>query len=88
MKPDRMAAYEAPRISEPTRPVVSVTLTWRGNRRGGEAADGAANRSRVQLPQMRPMPEVLTYRGRIFLRRSEDKYTEAITWPVLDELDH
>ena len=41
----------------------------------------------VRLPQVMPLPDVITYQGRIFVPRTDGTYTEATVWPVIEELD-
>jgi len=41
----------------------------------------------VDIPRMDPMPDVLSYHHRIYVRRTDHNYHVARMWPILDELD-
>jgi hypothetical protein len=78
--PDRMAAFEAPRLPERGRVMRDVELRFRGRRPEG-------SRSTVQIPKEISLPDVIRYRGHTFVRRASGNYEEATMWPILDELD-
>jgi len=75
MKPDRMAAYEAPRAAEPVRKTQDVVLRYAGR---GE-------RVTVQIPNG-INTDLISYQGRTFIRRT-GYFSEASVWPILVELD-
>lgn len=79
---DRMALYEAPRISHAGRPMVEVELKAKGYRRDIKSA-----KLMVRIPLTNPLPEIISYEGRIFVHRTDGKYIEASIWPVIRELD-
>ena len=83
MKYDRMAAYEATRVSESSRPTVTVELQWRGVKGYGKGS----NKHSVSVPRMRPMPDIILCRGHYFVHRRDEYYVEGTMWPVLTELD-
>lgn len=41
----------------------------------------------VNVPTTNPMPEVIIYAGRFFLRQSATRYREAIAWWEAPELE-
>lgn len=75
MKPDRMAAYEAPRAADPVRQTRDVVLRYAGR---GE-------RVTVQIPTG-INTDLISYQGRTFIRR-QGHFAEASIWPILAELD-
>jgi len=79
---DRMAAFEAPRVETPLRPMRAIELRFRG---GGHKNLSAIET--VQIPKAMTLPDVIRYRNRTFVHRSEKRYEEASIWPILDELD-
>jgi hypothetical protein len=81
-KLDRMALHEAPRVSETGRPTIEVTLKSKGIARGT-----ASNLRTVRVPMSNPMPNVITYKGKIFVRVKRDQYDEATIWPIVKDLD-
>lgn len=70
--------HERPRPASRKRPVRSVTLRQSGVG-GGEFA--------VQIPADMRSPDVIKCRGRIFAKRSDNLYTEATMWPIVEGLD-
>ena len=77
--PDRMAVYEAPRPAVPKRPMLDVELVFRGGR--------SVKSAHVSVPKMATAPDVIIYRGRIFVHRTDRIYMEAKCWPAVKELD-
>ena len=41
----------------------------------------------LRIPKQSPMPDILRYNKRLFVRRSDTKYDTARVWPILDQLD-
>jgi len=39
------------------------------------------------IPKAMALPDIITYRGRSLVRRSDDTYTEATVWPIVEALD-
>ena len=79
MKYDRMAAFEAPRSDPlPERPTEKITLRFLGR---------YSQSAQVSIPRDMPKPDLLIYRGKHFVRRPEGGYSEAVTWPILEDLD-
>lgn len=76
---DRMAAYEAPRPPIPERPMREITLSYHGHR--------ARERLTALIPKAMALPDIISYRGRLLARRSDDTYTEATVWPIIEALD-
>jgi hypothetical protein len=81
MKVDRMTAFEAPRVSPPSRPMREVTLRLRGHNKDGRS------REVVHIPKAMPPPDLITYRGRTFVRRNDSLYAEGSVWPIINDLD-
>jgi len=81
MKPDRMTAFEAPRVVLPARPMRDIQLHFRGHVR-----DGSSTKT-VRIPHAMPLPELISYHGHTFIKRTDATYSEGTMWPVLDELD-
>jgi len=69
---------DSKRQCEKTREMITVTL--------GGKLDGFTP-VKVDIPVMRPMPDVLLWHDRIYIRRSDDRYSVAKAWPLIDELD-
>jgi len=61
-----------------TRAMVTVTL--------GGKLDGRTP-VKVDVPVMHPMPDVLLWHHRIYIRKSDNRYSVAKAWPLSDELD-
>ena len=78
--PDRMAVYEAPRTAIPQRAMRVIHLRCSGKTPGGSWQN-------VQIPKGMPLPDVIKWRGRIFVQRVDDLYGEATMWPIVEELD-
>jgi hypothetical protein len=81
-KLDRMALHDAPRVLEEGRPTIEVTLKSKGISRGV-----ASNLRTVQVPMTNPMPNVITYKGKIFVLVKRGQYDEATVWPIVKDLD-
>lgn len=39
------------------------------------------------IPKAMALPDIISYRGRMLARRSDDTYTEATVWPIVEALD-
>ena len=76
--PDRMAAYEAPRIAPPERAMRTVVLNYHGRK--------GRHLKTVLIPAAMPLPDVITFRGRIMVHR-DGTYVEATVWPIVEALD-
>jgi hypothetical protein len=81
MKPDRMTAFEAPRVALPGRVMRDIELRYRGHVRDG------GTRETVRIPHAMPLPDLISYHGHTFIKRTDAMYSEGTMWPVLDELD-
>lgn len=78
-KIDRMAAYEAPRPAVPERPMREIEISYHGHRK--------RERLTALIPKAMALPDIISYRGRMLARRSDDTYTEATVWPIVEALD-
>jgi hypothetical protein len=76
MKPDRMAAFEAPRDIEPSRRMRFVKLL----RSGGSPVI-------VSIPASVLAPDLIRYDDKVYIKRTPDSYSEATMWPVIKALD-
>jgi hypothetical protein len=77
-----MDAYEAPRPVLPTgRDTREVELSFHGHHSGGSC------KAMVTIPKDMKPPDLIRYRGHTFIRRTDERYTEASMWPILEELD-
>ena len=78
-KIDRMAAYEAPRPTVPERPMREIEISYHGHRK--------RERLTALIPRGMTLPDIIKYHGRLLARRSDDTYTEATVWPIVEALD-
>jgi len=76
---DRMAAYEAPRPPATGRPMREISLVYHGHK--------GRYRKTALIPAAMPLPDVITYRGRIMSRNRDGTYVEATVWPIVEGLD-
>ena len=73
-----MAAYEAPRPVAPGRAMREITICYHGQR---------IQRLTALIPKAMTLPDIIKYQGRLLARRSDDTYTEATVWPIVEALD-
>jgi hypothetical protein len=81
-KNDRITAYEAPRQAVSPREMRSVSLIFQGQPRSGRSRFAT-----VRIPRNMKAPDIIKYRGHTFVRRTDDTYSEASMWPIVDGLD-
>lgn len=65
-------------VADETRGTITITL--------GGKLEGIVPVN-VDIPVMSPPPDVLLFRQRIYVRKSDNSYTVARTWPILEDLD-
>ena len=56
-----------------------ITLSYHGHRK--------RERLTALIPKAMALPDIISYRGRMLARRSDDTYTEATVWPIVEALD-
>jgi hypothetical protein len=80
-KVDRISAFEAPAERTPERKMRDVELRFQGGCKSREI------KTTVKLPTGMRMPDLITYRGHTFIHRTDESYSEASMWPIVEELD-
>jgi hypothetical protein len=78
-KTDRITAYEAPPETASKRKTRDVELRFRGR-----VTDHVLH---ARVPAGMPLPDVITFKGHVLVHRSDDSYSEASMWPIVEGLD-
>lgn len=79
-KRDRISAFEAPHETADARKTRDVALVMHGQKSRSTSVT-------VRVPADMKMPDLITWHGHTFARRTDERYSEASMWPIVEELD-